>query len=243
LSKLSKAPSEVESPPDPAELIADEYREFVRIVSHDLSAPLRHVREFTRMLIAGRRDGATADEQEYIKFIELALKRLADMQEALLAFSRVNTHRTPLVLTDCNELVAAALGRLDEVISARPTKVECGELPVVMADAPQIQAMFFYLLDNALKFHPSDSPERKIAIAASEEDGMYRFDVTDNGIGIGPSGHQSVFHLFQRLNHETWPGIGAGLTLARKIVERHDGRMQIDSVEGAGTTVSFWLPR
>ena len=233
----------MDTPPDKADLIADEYREFVRIVSHDLDAPLRHVKEFTRMLIDARPGEPGEDEKEIIGYLESALANLAAMQLALLAYSRVNSRREPLSPTDCNSIVARALNLLADTVETRPTAIDCGDLPTIMADPPQLQSLFLHLLENALKFHAEGTGERKISIAASDDGEMVRFDIGDNGIGVAPNLQENVFRLFCKMNGDTYPGIGAGLTIARKIVERHGGKMAIDSAVGAGTTVSFWLPR
>ncbi|MDA1326356.1 MAG: ATP-binding protein [Proteobacteria bacterium] len=228
---------------DKAALIAEEYKDFTHIVSHDLAAPLRHIREFTRLLIDARQEDPSADEKEYIKFLEISLRKLNEMQRALLDFSRINTQVTAPIETDCNEIAASVLSDSEEVINERLTTIECGDLPTIMADKKQIHSLFMNLISNALTFHHGNSLERKVAITVSDEGESYRFGIKDNGIGIAQVHHEQVFRLFRRLNNDSYPGIGAGLTIAKKIVDRHGGNIALDSALGDGTCVNFWLPK
>ncbi len=228
---------------DRAELIAKEYEDFAYIVSHDLNAPLRHVKEFTRLLVGPRKDNLTEEEQLYISFLEKSLDKLEDMQHALLTFSRLNTRAGPMEKTDFNKSVAMALQELNDVINTYFPALECGDLPTVMAEAKQIQMLFYHLLENALKFHEEDTLKRKIAITATDQGDTWLFEIRDNGIGIAEDYQEQVFRLFRRLNPEHYPGIGAGLTIARKIVQRHGGEILIESEPGKGTGVFFTLPK
>jgi len=228
---------------DKAALIAEEYKEFTHIVSHDLAAPLRHIKEFTRLLIDARQGDPTADEKEYIKFLEISLMKLNGMQRALLDFSRINTQVTAPSETDCNEIAASVLSDSVGVINERLTIIECGDLPTIMADKKQIHSVFMNLISNALTFHAENSLERKVTITASDEGDSYGFAVNDNGIGIAETDHEQVFRLFCRLNQDAYPGIGAGLTIAKKIVDRHGGKIALVSDLSGGTCVNFWLPK
>lgn len=221
-----------------AESIAKEYQDFAYIVSHDLNAPLRHVKEFTRLLIGSRPGSLNDQEKEYIQFLEKSLGKLDDMQEALLAFSRLNTRFGVLTKSDCNKLVAEALKDLDPVISQHFPAVECGNLPNLNVEPRQFQMLFYYLIDNALKFHEKGA-KRKLHIGVKDQDDSYLFEIRDNGIGIAPEYHEEVFKMFRRLNPDQYPGIGAGLTLAQKIVHKHGGEILIESEPEKGTSVFF----
>ena len=223
-----------------AERIASEYEDFAYVVSHDLNAPLRHVREFTRLLVGARNDNMSEEEQDYVRFLETSLKKLDDMQQALLKFSRLNTRAAPKTQTDCNIVVTRALKDLEESIEKHCPAIECAELPTVNADANQLQILFHNLIDNALKFHEADAGKRKIQINATDQGDSWLFEVKDNGMGIPEKYQDEVLRLFRRLNPENYEGIGAGLTIAHKIVQRHGGELLIESNDGEqGTSVFF----
>lgn len=230
------------TPEDRANQIAEEYKDFAYIVSHDLSAPLRHVKEFTKLLIGGCKENLSEEEQEYVEFLEQSLKKLDNMQAALLTFSRLNTRAGPAREIDFNHAVTDALKDLDDLVTLYQPSFECGELPALTAEPRQIKMLFFHLIDNALKFHEPDTSKRKISITASDQDDMWLFEVRDNGIGIDEKYHDEVLRLFRRLNPEKYTGIGAGLTIAHKIVQRHGGEMIIESRPGKGTSVFFSIP-
>ena len=226
-------------PTSEAQRIASEYEDFAYVVSHDLNAPLRHVREFTRLLVGARNDNLSEEEQDYVEFLENSLKKLDDMQHALLKFSRLNTRAGPKTDIDCNVIVTRALKDLDEQIEKHCPAIECGDLPTVNADANQLQMLFTSLIDNALKFHEPVSGKRKVHISATDQNDSWLFEIKDNGIGIAEDFHDEVLRLFRRLDPENYGGIGAGLTIAHKIVQRHGGELLIESEEGEGTSVFF----
>lgn len=226
-----------------ADQIAREYQDFAYIVSHDLNAPLRHVKEFTRLLIGGRIENLTEEEQEYVRFLEQSLAKLDDMQMALLTFSRLNTHAGEMREVDFNKAVAAAISELGDVINLHQPVIEYDNLPTINAEPRQIELLFLNLVDNALKFHTSDTPKRKVSLTAMDKGENWLFEVKDNGIGIDEKFHNEVFRMFKRLKPDRYPGIGAGLTNARKIVQRHNGDVMIKSEPGAGTSVLFSLPK
>lgn len=222
--------------------ITKEYEDFAYIVSHDLSAPLRHVKEFTRLLIGGRKENLTEEEQEYVAFLEKSLCKIEDMQKALLTFSRLNSRAGPLRQTNLNHAVEAALKEIDDTNAYRPS-VEYDNLPTIIADQKQIELLFFHLIDNALKFHRDDTAHRTVSITASDQGDVWMFGFKDNGIGIAKEYHEEVLRMFRRLNPDKYKGIGAGLTIARKIVRRHGGEMQIESEENKGTNVLFTIKK
>ncbi|MEZ5918965.1 MAG: ATP-binding protein [Alphaproteobacteria bacterium] len=226
-----------------AERIAKEYEDFAYIVSHDLNAPLRHIKEFTRLLVAGRKDNLTVEEQEYVEFLERSLSKLDDMQRALLTFSRLNTRPDPPCDVDCNKVVDDVLKELADIVSVHAPEIEYGKLPVVHVDPKQLHLLFFHLIDNALKFHEDETLKRRIHISATDQEDMWLFEVRDNGIGIAEQYHDEIFRLFRRLNPDQYSGIGAGLTIAQKIVHRFGGEMLIESEPEQGTSVFFSIEK
>lgn len=231
------------APENRAEQIAREYEDFAYIVSHDLNAPLRHVREFTSLLIGGRREKLTDEECEYIRFLEKSLDRIDEMQRALLSFSRLNTRAGDVRAVDFNEAVAAAIKDLDDIIKLHFPAIECRKLPTLVAEPQQIRLLFFHLIGNALKFYDSETVKRKVIITAVDQGDVWLFEIKDNGIGIDKKYHREVLRMFRRLEPELYPGIGAGLTIARKISQRHGGELLIESEAGQGTSVFFSIAK
>lgn len=222
--------------------IAREYEDFAYIVSHDLNAPLRHIKEFTRLLIGARGDDLNDDEREYVNFLETSLTRIDDMQTALLTFSRIDTRAGVERETDLNVTIQEVMDELKPVIQHYNARVEYDTLPVIKADPQQMRLLFYYLIDNAIKFHEKDSRDRFVGITSKKSDGSWLLGVQDNGIGIAENHCSEIFRLFRRLNPEKFDGTGAGLTMARKIVHRHNGSMHVESEPGKGTIVFFTLP-
>ncbi len=226
------------------EQIVQDYADFAYIVSHDLGAPLRHVREFTRLLIDARKDGLSPEEEAYVEFLESSLQKIEGMKRALLMFSRLDTRAEPYRAIPLNDVVSAALQELEDVMHAYRPDIICGVLPTLVVEPKQIQCLFYHLIDNALKFHRGKTDPRRIFLSATERDDTWCFEIRDNGIGIAREYHEEVFRLFKRLEPDAYCGIGAGLTFARKIVRRHGGEIWIDSEgEENGTSVSFSLAK
>jgi len=222
-----------------AERIAKEYQDFAYIVSHDLNAPLRHVKEFTRLLIGAREDGLNSEEQEYVSLLESSLRKLDNMQQGLLAFSRINTTDPEIQDVDLNQIVANVVNSLEGEISNINVSFDIGELPTLRGDQKQLHSVFYNLLDNAIKFHEQNA-ERKVSVSCEENAGGHQFCIQDNGIGIKPDFHGEVFRIFRKLHAgDAFPGFGTGLTIAQKIIERHGGKMWIESEPEKGTTVFF----
>jgi light-regulated signal transduction histidine kinase (bacteriophytochrome) len=159
----------------------------------------------------------------------------------LLAFSRVGTQGRPFAAVACEAALARALGNLQAAIAESGAEIRHDPLPVLPGDESQLTQLFQNLVGNAVKFRRSDPP--RVRISASRENGDWRFSVADNGIGIDPQFFDRVFIIFQRLHgREEFPGTGIGLALCKKIIERHRGRIWIESEPGRGATFHFTLP-
>lgn len=227
--------------PDKAKVISKEFEDFAYIVSHDLNAPLRHIREFTRLLIESHPEAANADQQEYIDFLEMSLDKICKMQEALLVFSRLNTQAGEMKPSDCNLLVSSALNYLEADIKRSGAQVNVYDMPVVNGDTKQLQALFTNLIDNAIKFHQPEQGST-VTITAGRDKDEHVFKISDTGIGIAPEYYDEIFRFFRRLNVSRFSGVGAGLPICKKIVQRHNGNIWIESALGRGTSVFFTLP-
>ena len=223
--------------------IAKEYEDFSYIVSHDLSAPLRHVKEFTRLLIGSRENNLSEEEKEYIHFLEKSLQKLDDMQRALLTFSRIHTRAGPKREVNLEHTTLSALQDLKGIYDCSDIKIEINSLPIIKAEPQLIYLLMYHLIENAIKFQIPDNTNKSISISAFEEKENWMISVKDNGIGIPERLHEEVFRLFKKLDPEKYPGIGAGLTLVRKISSYHNGSIFIKSKEKSGTEIIVSLPK
>jgi light-regulated signal transduction histidine kinase (bacteriophytochrome) len=187
----------------------------------------------------GQLDG---DARDYIAFAVGGAKRMSVLINDLLAFSRVGRQDGAPELCDTQGLARAALNALASAVAENNADVGIDPLPAVWGKPSQLQSLFQNLIGNAVKYHAPDRPPVVRVSAETQPDGMARFSVADNGIGIEAQYHERIFGIFQRLHPvDRYAGTGIGLALCRKIVERHGGTIWLDSQPGAGTTIQFTL--
>jgi PAS domain S-box-containing protein len=239
-----RAEEEVERYAVELERSNEELEQFAYIVSHDLREPVRMVKGYLGLL--ERRYRGQLDEKAD-RFIDYAVEEAERMQEmilALLDLSRVDTRGEAPKSTDTGLLLERTLRSLERASEDAAADVTHGPLPTVMADEVQLAQVFQNLVANAIKFRREGVPPR-IHIAAEEEGDEWVFSVADNGIGIGdPEQAERVFQVFQRLHtEEEYEGIGIGLALCKRVVERHGGRIWVESEIGEGATFYFTLPK
>jgi light-regulated signal transduction histidine kinase (bacteriophytochrome) len=219
----------------------DEFQQFVYVASHDLGAPLRIVTSFAQLLQERYGDKLDADAAEFIGFITDGAHQMQALLQALLDYSRVGTRGKPFAPVDTDLALCQAIANLTQPIREAEAEVTCDTMPTVQGDEAQIVQLFQLLIDNAVKFRREGRSPR-IHVAVQPEGDAFRFSVRDNGIGFDPRHADRVLTMFQRLHsREEYPGVGAGLAVARRIVERHGGRIAAESEPGKGTTVSFTL--
>ncbi len=221
----------------------EELRQFAYVASHDLQEPLRMVASYTELL--ARRYSSQLDD-EARKFILYAVEGATRMQQLiddLLLFSRVGTRKLPQESVSTEELLATALHNLQAAIDESGAEITRDELPTVRADSSQMLQLFQNLVGNAIKFRRPGEPPR-IHVSACTLGQEWQFSITDNGIGIDPQFSERIFTIFQRLHaREQYPGTGIGLAICKRIVERHGGRIWVESVPGQGSTFHFTLGR
>jgi light-regulated signal transduction histidine kinase (bacteriophytochrome) len=218
-----------------------EFEQFTYVVSHDLQEPLRMVASYTDLLVQRYKGQFDERGEKYVSYASDGAKRMQSLVEALLAFSRIGTRGRLPEPTDLTVVARDATKTLSLAMTRAGAYVEIDSLPKVMADAAQIGQVFVNLIDNSIKFRGDRTPH--IRIEAKPDGNQWIIHVADNGIGIDTKFSERVFLLFQRLHdRETYDGIGIGLTLSRKIVERHGGRIWYESQPGRGTTFFFTLP-
>jgi light-regulated signal transduction histidine kinase (bacteriophytochrome) len=218
-----------------------ELQQFASVASHDLTEPLRMITSYLELLNIKAQKKLGAEEQEFIGYAVDGARRMQMLIQDLLAYARVGTRGRPLEPTDCEKVMETALTNLKVAISESKAVIEHDVLPVVMGDAVQLAQVFQNLLGNAIKFHGNAPP--RIHVGAKSRGGEWLFRVKDNGIGIDPKNFERIFVLFQRLHtRQEYPGTGMGLAICKKIIERHGGRIWVESQPGQGTTFFFTIP-
>jgi PAS domain S-box-containing protein len=219
---------------------------FAYVASHDLQEPLRMVASYTQLLAHRYGDKLDQDARDYIAYAVDGATRMKQLIEDLLAYSRVTAKARPAACVDTQNAFSLALRNLEAAIHETGAEITRDDLPLVMADGTQVVQVFQNLLSNAIKFHsPGNRP--RIHVSARPEPGdshRWVFQVSDNGIGIDPKYFSRIFAIFQRLHtRQEYPGTGIGLALCQRIVERHGGRIWIDSEPGRGSRFQFTFPQ
>jgi light-regulated signal transduction histidine kinase (bacteriophytochrome) len=219
--------------------------EFAYLASHDLQEPLRGVNGCVQLLAKRYGDQLDEEGREWIRHAVLNTERMQSLISGLLDLSRIERHpaiRSTAV--DCDAVLLGTLNALQQTIRERDAQINVSwPLPLVQGDARQIGQIFQNLIANSIKFHAAEPP--RIAISAEEMDsGFVEFIVRDNGIGIDPKHAERIFGIFQRLHAQgKFPGAGIGLSVAKRIVERHGGRIWVVSETGQrGAEFRFTLP-
>ena len=219
-----------------------ELQQFAYVASHDLREPLRMVSAYVTLLEQRYADKVDAEGREFIAFARDGAVRMDRMVVDLLDYSRVGRGDTPAAPVNLAEAVAAARTLLAVALAEAGAELEVGSLPVVSGWAVDLIRLFQNLIGNALKYRASDRAPR-IGVSAESSDGQVTVSVADNGIGIAPEHSERIFAVFQRLHtREQYDGTGIGLAVCRKVVERHGGRIWVESTPGAGSVFRFTLP-
>jgi light-regulated signal transduction histidine kinase (bacteriophytochrome) len=218
--------------------------QFAYVASHDLQEPLRKIRAFGDMLAEDCGDQLSEDGQDYMRRMLNATRRMQQLIGDLLALSRVTTKGKPFAPVDMNEVLRDVVSDLDARIRDTDGRVDVGVLPTIDADETQMRQLFQNLVGNALKFHrEGEEPWVKVDVRG-DVDGSCRFVVEDNGIGFDEKYSDRIFGVFQRLHgRQEYEGSGIGLSVCRKIAERHNGAIEVRSRPGEGSVFTITLPR
>ncbi len=224
-----------------------ELERFAYVASHDLQEPLRMVTSYLQLLERRYKDKLDGDALEFINYAVDGSNRMKTLISDLLAYSRVGTRGKELALTDCEEVLGRVFSTLQISIEESRCRLTHDPLPRVMADDVQLESLFQNLIGNAIKFHGDDPPCVHVSARKTSEvsktSEVWEFSVRDNGIGIDPQYFERIFIIFQRLhNRQEYAGTGIGLAISKRIVERHGGRIWIESQPGQGSTFFFTLP-
>jgi GAF domain-containing protein len=217
-----------------------ELEQFAYVASHDLQEPLRMVTGYTQLLAKRYGDKLDQNANEYIDYAVDGAKRMQALIHDLLTYSRVGTRAKEFAPTDCGAVVAETLRALQPAIEESAATVTHDPLPTVMGDESQLLQLFQNLIGNAIKYRGGKPPV--VQVSCRQGDDHWLFSVRDNGIGIDPKYAERIFVIFQRLHgRDQYAGTGIGLAVCKKIVERHGGKIWVESELGKGATFYFTM--
>ncbi len=218
-----------------------ELEQFAYVASHDLQEPLRMIASYVQLLARRYQGKLDQDADDFIGFAVDGANRMQTLINDLLAYSRVDRKGRPMERVNCEHVLEFALEDLKILIEQSQATITADPLPIVIGDTGQLTEVFENLLSNGIKFHATAPPCIHIAVADQGSD--WRFSVRDNGVGIEPQYWDRIFLIFERLHDRTtYSGTGIGLAITKKIIERHGGRIWLQSEPGFGTEFYFTLP-
>ncbi|BAU66525.1 multi-sensor signal transduction histidine kinase [Stanieria sp. NIES-3757] len=219
-----------------------ELEQFAYIASHDLQAPLQTISNYAQLIERRYRDKLDSKADKYINYIVDAVQRMRTQIHDLLEYSRVGRQKNTLRATDCNLVLEQALANLRAAIDNNQAIITCkGNLPTLIADFSQLVVLWQNLISNSIKYRSLQQP--LITIDVQHQENYWQFSISDNGIGIEPKYQKRIFQIFQRLHtQEEYSGSGIGLAICQKIVERHGGRIWVESQLNRGATFYFTMP-
>ncbi len=220
-----------------------ELQQFAYVASHDLQSPLRSISGFVQLL---KMEYESKLDEQAIDWIRRTIQATAQMQDLIrgvLAYSRVDSRSRPFMPIPFLDVFNDAVALLESSIRDAGGQVTCGELPVVMGDRSQFVQLMQNLIGNGLKYHGDKSPHVHVSAERNENEDEWTFSVRDNGIGIDPKYYERIFEIFKRLHDQKeYPGTGIGLAVCRRVVNRHGGRIWVESQAGQGSVFHFTIP-
>lgn len=219
----------------------DELRQFAYVASHDLQEPLRTVASYAQLLAKRYRGKIDADADEFIRYMVEGVTRMHTLLNDMLAYSRVTETKDKVLLpASIDGVLNTAVLNLAATIKETAAEITHDPLPTVLGDEIQLTQVFQNLIGNAIKYRSDQAP--RIHVSAEQDRDDWIFSVQDNGIGIDPQYGERIFGIFKRLHGRELPGTGMGLAICKRIIERHRGRIWVESQPGKGSTFRFTLP-
>ena len=235
-SELAKVNQELAS-------LKAEYEDFVYIVSHDLSAPLRQIQSFSEIIVNKHGDCFDDKTNRHFELINNGSTQITIMIEALKSYSRLNTRTKPFELLDCNKSVAQALENLSALIIETKASITCDVLPEIIGDEAQITFLFQHLIKNSLTYQ-STGNKPVISISFTQDNDDWKFCITDNGIGISDNLTKKIFKVLRRgVSSKKYPGLGMGLAFVTKILQKHQGDISVATENEHGATFTFKIAK
>ncbi|MGS2717114.1 sensor histidine kinase [Eionea flava] len=225
--------------------LREEYKEFVYIVSHDLHAPLRAIEGFSQIIANKHADSFDEKTRGHFNHIINGAQKNKAILNALVDYSRISTRESAFTECDCNAIFSQIKEELSPLIEASQATLHCEALPTLFADKVQLTLLFKHLIHNALLYQ-KDHIKPVIHITHKNKNNAWEFSVSDNGIGIKKNLMEKIFKLLRRgVSDKHYPGMGMGLAIAQKIVQRHGGELSaVSRAEGeteSGTTFTFTM--
>lgn len=215
---------------------------FAYIASHDLQTPLRSIASFVDLLRSQYGDTLDAQGKDWLLRAGQSAEHLQMLIRDLLEYSRVDTESRPFAMVSMREAFDRASSLLDVEIRESSATITVADLPEVSGDRSQLVQLLLNLVGNAIKYRGTEAP--RVHLSARSRDTDWLFEVRDNGIGIAPKYHQQVFEIFKRLHDQKqYPGTGIGLAICRRVVDRHGGKIWVESTAGEGSTFFFTLAK
>lgn len=219
---------------------------FVYTASHDLRAPLRGIASFASFLEEDYKDKLDEEGRGYLKEIIDGTNRMNQLIEDLLTLSRISRIKNPYEDVDMNNLVESVIKRIEFDIKEKKVAMRIQkDMPVVRCDRIKMNEVFLNLINNAIKFSSKNNPENpRVEVGYIDDGDFHKFFIKDNGIGIDPKFHTQIFGIFKRLHtSDEYEGTGAGLSIVKRIIEDHGGKIWVESELGKGATFYFTIPK
>lgn len=216
-----------------------ELEQFAYVASHDLQEPLRMVSSYAQLLERRFGEKLDTDAKEFLTYMLEGTQRMHTLINDLLAYSRVSTKAKPFEIASLDDIMKKVLLNLKVAVEEKKASIEQDKLPTIMCDPVQFERLLQNLIGNALKYCQQ---KPAIHVGARQKNNQWVISIKDNGIGIDPKYHEKIFGIFKRLHaRNEYSGTGIGLAVCKKIVERHNGRIWVESEEGKGSTFYFTI--
>ena len=243
-AELGAANKKIEQQATDLKRANDDLEQLAYIVSHDLKAPVRNISSFMKLILLKYGASFTGDAREFIEHSKLSAEQLSKQIDDLVSYCRVGRNLHPASTVDVEQMIKTIQAELSVKINERNAQIIVEQkLPVLhQVHSGMIHHVFYNLIDNAIKFNTNENIE--VRVGSKEEDGSFKFSVTDNGIGIAPEYKGKLFQMFKRLHSDDqFEGTGTGLAVCRKIVTFYKGSIWLENEPGKGTTFYFTLPK